>query len=481
MTTMLKFCWLVVCSVVSVRSTNPPHIVLIVADDLGWNDVSWNNIDIKTPNLQDLANNGVILNSSYVMPVCSPTRGALLTGYYPYHLGLQHGIIQGNTPSFLTTKKSTLSEKLQDNGYTTHMVGKWHLGMCNWTYTPTYRGFDSFGGILGGAAGHYDHMSGNGYDFYINREVNHTYDGNHSTEAYTDLAINAIKGQDPNTPMFLYLPYQAPHTPLETDSQYENEYSNVVNDARRIYSGMVTQMDNSVGRIRAVLEERGFMDNLVLVFISDNGGDVNNGGNNYPLRGAKTTYWEGGVRTPAFVYSKTHLDVTGYTQSGMLHAVDWYPTLLEVAGVTQNDNIDGVSQWGMIKSQNVSARTEFVYNIDEVEGTSAIRVGRYKLTEGNPGSRNDIFDVPLTNRRRRATKRGRTRTTVKYRLYDIDADPSENKDLSRRMSDVVDQLKAKLDVFKSSFTPAFLPAADPNGKPRHWGGVWSPGWCAGDR
>ncbi|XP_071099625.1 arylsulfatase I-like [Haliotis cracherodii] len=478
MTAMLMVCWLFVCSALSVSSANPPHIVLIVADDLGWNDVSWNNPDISTPNLQGLASQGVILNSSYVMPVCSPTRGALLTGYYPYHLGLQHGIIKGDTPSFLTTTKSTVSEKLHDNGYTTHMVGKWHLGMCNWTYTPTYRGFDTSGGLLGGSAGHYDHMNGNGFDFRINTTVDHSYDGIHSTEAYTDIAINAINGQDPDKPMFLYLAYQAAHTPLQTDPAYEAQYSSVVNDNRRIYSGMVTQMDDSVGRIRKALEDKGFLDNLVLVFISDNGGDVNNGGNNYPLRGSKSTYWEGGVRTPAFVYSKTHLDVTGYTQSNFLHAVDWYPTLLEVAGVSQSDNIDGVSQWDMIKSQGASARTEFVYNIDEIKNTAAIRVGSYKLTKGSPGSKSDIYDVPLTNRRRRAVRN--RATSVKYRLFDIDADPTESRDLSRRFPDLVDQLKAKLDTLSATFTPAHVPAADSNGKPRNWGGVWTPGWCAGD-
>ncbi|KAL5008803.1 hypothetical protein ScPMuIL_014384 [Solemya velum] len=137
-----------------------PHILFIVADDLGWNDVSWHNPQMITPNLEKLAKNGVILNSSYVQPVCSPSRNCFMSGYYPFHTGLQHAVIHNWQANYLPGNLTTLPQKMKDLGYSTHMIGKWHLGFCDWKYTPTFRGFDSFLGFYSGAEDYYTHMQG---------------------------------------------------------------------------------------------------------------------------------------------------------------------------------------------------------------------------------------------------------------------------------------------------------------------------------
>ncbi|CAL4169582.1 unnamed protein product, partial [Meganyctiphanes norvegica] len=136
---------------------NRPHVIIIVADDLGWNDVSWHNPKINTPHLGDLANNGIILNQSYVMHICTPSRAALLTGHYPIHIGRQHSVIHPLEPTGLTMNATLMPEQFKKMGYSTHAVGKWHLGYCNWKYTPTKRGFDTFFGFYNGDEDYFTH------------------------------------------------------------------------------------------------------------------------------------------------------------------------------------------------------------------------------------------------------------------------------------------------------------------------------------
>ncbi|WAR29522.1 ARSB-like protein [Mya arenaria] len=290
-----------------------------------------------------------------------------MTGYYPFHTGLQHIAILPDRAGYMPTKFPTLPEKLKPLGYSNHMVGKWHLGFCNWNYTPTYRGFDSFMGFYNGKEDYYTRMIATGYDFRFNDSVYHPQEGEYSTNVITNRAIEIMDSVDPvNDQLYLYLPFQSVHVPLQVPERFENIYSNITTKDRRTYCGMVSALDEAVGNITSALRDRGFMDNALIVFTTDNGGPTYTYSNNLPLRGSKTTLWEGGTRGVAFVYSDNLLNKTGYTNNEMIHAVDWFPTLLKLAGGEPDAGIDGVNQWPTISSGAPSARSEFVYNIDEI-------------------------------------------------------------------------------------------------------------------
>ncbi|XP_046561442.1 arylsulfatase B-like isoform X2 [Haliotis rubra] len=330
MATLICVCVLLFITA-TIRAATSPHIVFIVADDLGWNDVGWHNPQMLTPNLDKLAKAGVILNSSYVAPLCTPSRSSFMTGMYAYHTGLQHLVIMPESPAYLPPNFITLPQRLKEQGYSTHMIGKWHLGFCNWMYTPTYRGFDSFLGYYNGAEDYYTKkmrggLIANGLDFRDNKQPKHTEE--YSANVYARRAVNIIKSHNQSKPLFLYLPFQSVHTPIEVPKRYENMYPNIEDTQRRQYCGMVSALDEAVGNITQALEDTGLMNNLLLVFTADNGGPTYTAANNLPLRGAKTTLWEGGTKGAAFVYSKTLLRKSGYENTQMIHAFRLVPYIL---------------------------------------------------------------------------------------------------------------------------------------------------------
>ncbi|XP_012942173.1 arylsulfatase B [Aplysia californica] len=492
----------------------PPHIVFIVADDLGWNDVGWHNPEILSPNLNRLARKGVTLESAYAQPACTPSRNAFMTGKYPYHTPLQD-VIDPSEPAFLSDELPILPERLKALGYSTHIVGKWHLGFCNKKYTPTHRGFDSFFGFYMGSQCHYQHTKPDrilrelsssvslfssiggtllrnfvrlhsvghetGRDFRFNDSIWRETEGKYSTHAFADRAIEIIQRHDPDTPLFLYLPFQAPHSPITVPPQYSRLYNHIKSPIRRVYSGMVTALDEAVGNITSALYEKGLMDNLLLVFTSDNGGHPYMGGNNIPLRGGKNTIWEGGTRVPTFVYSDTLLRKRRYTNNEILHAVDWFPTFLEIAGGRREFNIDGVSQWQMISRGRFSSRHEFVYNI-EPSGKGAVRIGNYKLIVGKPGRHNDWYPVPgMKPIKRKRFKGGRfdnvTLASDPYLLFNIKDDPSESRDLSRDKPEVLEALLARYRVLNATKVEPHRPGRVAGADPNLYDGFWSPGWC----
>lgn len=193
---------------------------------MGFWDVGFkNNNEIKTPNLDKLRKEGILLDQYYVQPVCSPTRAAFMTGRYPLRYGLQDSWIHEGGPAALPINETTIAQVMKNGGYDTHMVGKWHLGFYNWTHTPSFRGFNTWYGFLCGSETYFSHMYGNGFDFrndskpYCGKDCSHNAvedKGKYATHLYTEHAINIIEGnRDMDKPFFLYLPYQSVHTPLE--------------------------------------------------------------------------------------------------------------------------------------------------------------------------------------------------------------------------------------------------------------------------
>ena len=324
--------------IISLCRSQQPNIILIVADDLGFNDVPWHNPDIFAPQLASLASSGVILEQSYVQPICTPTRSALMTGRYPIHTGRQHGVLWPEEPSGLFTNLTLLPEYLRGLGYDTHMVGKWHLGFCNESYLPTRRGFNTYSGYWTGSEDYYQHTRRasteprvEGYDYREQEEVDRSAEGKYSAHLFAERAVTLLEQAGGSQPQFLYLAFQSVHSPLQVPQQYESHYLHINNPARRTYCGMVTALDEAVGNITAALERSGLQKNTLIIFTTDNGGQTMNGGNNFPLRGNKATLWEGGTRGAAFIQGEM-LRSPGSSSSALIHVTDWLPTILSAAG-----------------------------------------------------------------------------------------------------------------------------------------------------
>ncbi|XP_025083095.1 LOW QUALITY PROTEIN: arylsulfatase B-like [Pomacea canaliculata] len=482
-------CLWIILLTFGVRQTvdaKPPNIIFMVADDLGWNDVGFNNPDIISPNLNKLAAEGVILNQSYVQPVCTPSRNAFLSGYYPFRSGLQHMVILPQQAVCAPLNRTFLPQELKKLGYATHAVGKWHLGFCNWNCTPTFRGFDTFYGFYNGQEDYYAYEVLNATDFRDNTVLNISQKGIYSTFVYQERLREIVANHDTSLPLFLYLPFQSVHEPLQVPDEYKKMYPNLKTDGRRTFSGMVTAMDNLIGNLTQFIKEKGMYDDTLFIFTADNGGWTQFYGNNFPLRGGKVTVWEGGTRAAAFLHG-WGLQKTGSRYNGMMHAVDWFPTIITAAGGEVKDkDIDGMSMWEAISTFGPSPRTEFIYNLDNsslpLQGHAAIRQGDFKLIKGFPGLYSGWY--PPDQEYDPQSDLEAYSNMLKYqdirgiaRLYNVKDDPTEHVDLAKQMPDVVQRLEERLNDYMRQYVPPNFPANDPAGNPNNFHGAWTPGWC----
>merc|ERR1711976_513677 len=444
---------LIICQTILAWSPgdSQPHIVFVLADDLGYNDVSWHNGDIITPHLETLADSGIKLNQFYAQPTCSPSRAALLTGLYPIHNGFNEGVLTWSTKSGLETRFPTIAEKLRDAGYATHMLGKWHLGSCDSSYLPHNRGFDSFRGIWHSGTDHYNYITETGpaaYDLHFNDNIDTDNDGTYSSVLYGDAAETIINDHDPSNPLFLYVALQNIHTPLEAPTSYQRQYSSLgLTSQRRRASAMVTTIDDAVEQIRDALENNGMLDNSIIIFASDNGGlPLNGGANNLPLRGGKNTWFEGGVKVPSFIYSPL-LDSTlaGSDNECMFHITDWFTTMLRLADADLSGlDVDGLDQWDTLQDPSTCARDSMLHNvIVGVRGrvtSGAYREGDYKIIIGDPGDLTGWYEIDST------FTAGEDTTLY---LFDIANDPYEETNLATNSdyASILADLESKVDVF----------------------------------
>ncbi len=342
---------------------NKPNIVHIVADDLGWKDVGFNgSTDIKTPNIDALAAGGAKFTQFYVQPMCTPTRAALMTGRYPFRYGLQTMVIPGAATYGLDTSEWLLPQALRESGYTTAIIGKWHLGHADLKYWPKQRGFDYAYGATIGELDYYTHGDFGVLDWFRNK------------------------------PFYLYLTFNAPHTPYQAPKEYIDRYANIADSTRRTYAAMVTVMDEEIGRLVAAVDKKGLRDNTLILFHSDNGGvrnamfagqmaDVSKikmPADNGSYRDGKGSLFEGGCRVAACANWPGHIKA-GSTVDGIIHAVDIYPTLAALVGAStaKCKPLDGMNVWDTITEGKPSPRTEIVYNIEPFRG--AVREGDWKL------------------------------------------------------------------------------------------------------
>jgi len=391
-----------------------PNVIFILADDLGWNDVSWNNPDMPTHHMEKLAQDGIRLEQSYSQQVCTPSRAALLTGRYPFHIGRQKRALKPLQPTGLMLNLTTLPQELKQLGYQTHMVGKWHLGYCAWEYTPTRRGFDSFLGFYLGSQNHFSHdreYKSDGpafYDFRFNENIapKKQYQGVYSTVAFKERSVQIVKHvadtRDLNAygnykPFFLYLSFQATHAPLQARAEILAKIPESTNPARDIYKAMVYDMDLAIGEIVQVLKDTGLYNDTVIVVTSDNGGAISHGASNYPLRGTKGTLFEGGTRVPTIVSGPPHLlPRRGVVSNSLVHITDWMPTILALGGYvgdpTTKLQLDGVNQLPALTSDQ-EVREEMVYNLKSDPISGAFRHGPYKIIFGKKFNKQGWYDT----------------------------------------------------------------------------------------
>lgn len=411
-------------------SAQQPNIVLIVADDLGYGDLSsYGAEDLHSPALDSLAASGIRFTQFYAnSPVCSPTRASLLSGRYPPLAGVP-GVIRthaSNNWGNLAENIELLPEKLRRRGYHTAMVGKWHLGL-NAPQRPVDRGFDHFEGFLGDMMDDYYNHRRHGIN-YMRRGQEVIYPEGHATDLFTDWAVNYIKGRTVSTaPFFLYLAYNAPHTPIQPPEEWVTKVQQRegnIDEARAKLVALIEHMDHGIGKVMTALKESGFHDNTLVVFVSDNGGQLNVGARNGPLRDGKGTVYEGGIRVPAIASWPGNI-APGTFSDAVLTTMDIYPTLLEAARARITQIIDGTSFLDSVLGGPDPDPNRLLFFSRREGGLrfggktiEAVRQGPWKLLQNSPYA-------PLE-------------------LYNLEQDPLETTDLSSTEPDVFRRLAAAL-------------------------------------
>ena len=434
-------------------SMEKPNIVFLLADDLGFKDVGYQGGTIKTPAIDALAAEGTRLNQFYVQPVCSPTRSSLLTGRYPMRCGLQAGVVRPWAQHGLPLAERTLAQALKEAGYTTAICGKWHLGHLDHRYLPTARGFDHQYGHYNGAIDYYTHIRDKGLDW--NRDDRPIREKGYATDLIAAESVRLIEAHDVSKPLFLYVPFNAPHSPFQAPPSYIDRYKHLAPGNERTFAAMVTCMDDAIGQIVSALNKRGMRRNTLIIFCSDNGG-MNFVSDNGPLRGEKGLLYEGGIRVPALVVWPGVLKA-GAVVNEPLHMVDMYPTLLALAGgrLEQPLPLDGKDAWATIAEGKPSPHEEILLNVTPYNG--ALRQGNWKLVRNGNLTANYTGGPP---------------TVDTYELFNLSEDPLEKNDLSRTNPEKLQELQHRLRSYAAEAVPANIsPSTMPEDFkiPRAWG------------
>lgn len=426
------------------HAADKPHIVHIVADDLGWKDVGFNGCaDIKTPYLDKLAAEGAKLSQFYVQPMCTPTRACLMTGRYPFRYGLQTAVIPSVSAYGLDTTEWLMPQCLKEAGYKTAIIGKWHLGHADRKYWPKQRGFDYQYGAMIGELDYFTHDEHGVLDWF--RDNAPVKEEGYTTNLIGNDAVRLIGGHDVNVPLYLYLTFNAPHTPYQAPKAYIDRYQNIEDPTRRTYAGMIACLDDEIGRVVAALDQKNMRQNTLILFHSDNGGTRNAifAGvmadmskvkipcDNGSYRDGKGSLFEGATRVCGLANWPGRIK-PGQTIDGLIHAVDLYPTLAALAGAStaKCKPLDGIDVWPTLSENKPSARSEIVYNIEPFR--AALRQGDWKLI-------------------------WRTMLPSTVDLYNLAEDPSEKSNLAAAHPERVAAMQKRLnDLAKESTKPLFL-------------------------
>ena len=436
------------------------NVLLVIVDDLGFADLSClGSKDMQTPNLDQLYTDSLKLGNLYAnCPVCSPTRASVLTGCYPDRVGVP-GVIRThreNNWGYYQPFTQTLPHQLQENGYETIAIGKWHLGLSPATH-PLSQGFDRFQGYLGDMMDDYYNHRRHGIN-YMRDDRREIDPKGHATDLFTQWAVEYINGHAEEEvtedgsrassatkprieqkPWFLYLAYNAPHTPIQPpEAWYEKvkarEQANgdtVISDKRAKIVALIEHMDAGIGEVLTALKKSGQYENTVIVFTSDNGGQANVGANNGPLRGEKQQMYEGGLRIPGCIRVPNQTK-PGSTSHTVCCTADFFPTIVDLAGIEVASGIDGQSLLPLIK-QPLAANGSNLWPAREIyfvrrEGgptysgltSQALLNGHYKL----------VHDLP----------------TKQFELFNLKADPAETTNLAKKLPKKLRELSRRLQL-----------------------------------
>ena len=508
-----------------------PHVVYLLADDLGWHGVGWRNPEVITPNLDRLATKeGIRLSQHYTYRTCSPSRCALLSGRLAHHVN-QANPNHRHPGGGVDLGMTLLPQALKAHGYATHMLGKWHLGLGTSDMLPTKRGFDTFLGFFAGAEDHWNHRRTELRKSLVDLWLDEGGGGGPARDlarkdAYGDelftRRFEALVAKHPvNTPLFVYFAYQVAHDPLQAPRAFLSKYPafrDVTMDGdwkylernsqgleypekrRAQYHSMVSYLDHSVHRVERSLKARRMWESSLIVFATDNGGATGfdaDAGNNWPLRGAKYSDFDGGVRGVCFVTGglvpKQRLGLDLHHRRYRVSIADWYATFLDLAGGPVEDArafgqrlppLDSQSLWPTIAEGVDGPRKEelplTVPARDAMPGSGGgLLMGRHKLLIGNQKSA--VLNGPIY-------PNGTTpRPLVHYCklgcLFDLDEDPGEVRDVASTRGDVLAVMLARFaELQKSAYaTPRYAIWQDEETMARHvsvvereHGGFWGP-------
>jgi arylsulfatase B len=446
--------------IVSDTAEARPNILVMVADDLGWADVGYHGGDIDTPSLDQLAEQGVQLNRFYTTPICSPTRAALMTGRDPIRLGVAYGVILPWDNTGVHPDEHFMPQSFQSAGYQTAMVGKWHLGHAQMTYHPNNRGFDHFYGHLHTEVGFYPPFANQGGKDFQQNGVSIDDDG-YETYLLANEVSRYIRERDKNRPFFMYMPFIAPHTPLDAPLELQEKYEDINTDlpparsrqtddtrristmmlqpsARPMYAAVVDAMDQAIGQVLQTLEDEGIADNTIVLFFSDNGGAAYSygGANNAPLRGGKGETFEGGIRVVSLLRWPAMLD-SGQQFDQIMSVMDVFPTLAAAAGIEAGNTfkLDGRNMWPAIAlDETVSLEKPLMF-------ASEIPIyGSFKFTAFDE-------DWKLVQE----VEQEQLSITVTNYLFDIANDPNEYNNLASAYPDIVEQLSQAIHDWRAQY------------------------------
>lgn len=454
----------------------PPNIVIIVADDLGWRDVGYHGGEVKTPNIDRIAKEGVRLERFYVAPVCSPTRAGLLTGRYPIRYGSMRAVYPPWRKGGLDAAEVTIAEALANAGYEHRgAFGKWHLGHSSVKYHPLRRGFTEFVGHYNGAIDYFTHEREGEVDWHRNYEP--IREQGYATDLIAGHAARFVDERGSKASPFLcYVAFNAVHSPFQAkeedlvpykdlDAVPGNWQTSVADrrEKRRALGGMIASLDRGVGRILETIDKSGLRENTLVWFLSDNGG-VGGIGDNRPLRGAKATVFEGGVRVPSAVRWPARIR-PGTTVTSVLAYIDIMPTLLAVAGLRDHGGkpLDGINAVGRLTNRSTAtpdpmARETYSYfgqNGPDEEQIYCMTT-LWKLVVIGPV----VTDPDADDSKRE-----------KY-LYLIREDPNERNNVAAEHPDIVEELYEKVKAFRAlqptDAVPPYAQGKEGFEAPEHW-------------
>ncbi|KAH9253355.1 hypothetical protein BASA81_008706 [Batrachochytrium salamandrivorans] len=495
-----------------------PHILLVVLDDVGRADTGmYGKVNIPMPNLVNLGKQGTVLENFYTQTVCSPTRSSLMTGQFPFRFGMQHFTTQlPGMAAGIPLDTKILPKLLNEVGYDTHMIGKWHCGYATWAHTPHHRGFNSYMGILQAQGDYYKHNVAlfpnakplverviDGLDFWDNDRPLFAAVGNHSLDLYNHQVTKVLNTyvrkystsvQQQAHPLFVYLAHQTVHIPLQARRDEKERCGKISHPVRRVYCDMLVELDDSLGDLVTQYKTHKLWENTLVILLTDNGGMVNfdpkpNGypnfpasqGSNYPLRGSKTTLFEGGVRSLALL-SGGYLpsNQIGKRYKGLAHVVDLSATVLGAAGLfplkRELLKLDGVDLLPLLQNApGTSPRTVVPINlVNKGQSYSAIRFGKYKLIV-----RHLMFTSAMNwyDSQGDLLERGSGSESNTMLLFDLEKDDRERKNLATQHPELVQLGLDLMDSYVNGgdyMEPQQASGIHPEALPLLHGGAWSP-------